>query len=123
MTVPPHRFDKLLKSLKNSSRTIQSHSSCTPIPLTTRRFLALIVLEFSNIEQYSRSFSKVSESDRKHVGVAFSQFFSSYSNPLHPNCSEHTRRLEVLHAPRHSVHSDQVAVSVLIHSLLVVRFV
>ena len=112
MTVPPQRLERSLSSVKNSSRTIQSQDSRTVIPLTTRRFLFLIVFEFSNMEQYCKSSSKISVTGWKHgnlVSSAFWHSFSSNSNPLQPYCLEQTRRRDDLHDPRHSVHCDQVA--------------
>ena len=109
ITVPPQRLERSLKSVKNSSRTIQSQDSRTGIPLTTRRFLDLIIFEFSSIEQYWRPSVKISDTGWKHESSALSQSFSSNSSPLQPYCFEQTRRLDVTHEPRHSVHCDQVA--------------
>ena len=107
-----HILQLWLSSVKNSSRTIQSQDFRTVIPLTTRRFLFLIIFEFCNIEQYCKSSSKISFTGWKHgnfVPVAFGHSFSSNSSPLQPYCSEQTRRRDDLHDPRHSVHCDQVA--------------
>ena len=115
ITVPPQRLERSLKSVKNSSRTIQSQDSRTAIPLTTRRFLDLIIFEFSSIEQYWRPSVKISDTGWKHESSAFAQSFSSNSSPLQPYCFEQTRRLDVTHEPRHSVHCDQVAKGISFH--------
>ena len=124
ITVPPQRLARSISSVKNSRRTSHSHDCWTASPLTTLRFLFLIIFEFSSIEQYCRSkewpnrlingqklkpFSKVSEIGWKHGLLSFEHFFSSYSNPSHPYCSEQTRRLKDKHVPVHSVHWDQLA--------------
>ena len=55
ITVPPQRLARSISSVKNSRRTSHSHDCWTASPLTTLRFLFLIIFEFSSIEQYCRS--------------------------------------------------------------------